>query len=64
MDKRIIIFYGFTDNNIAETTECNDLGEAYELFNNALKENKYDYMDITLTNEENFTCKTVRKYSK
>jgi len=64
MENRTVIFYGFTNNKITETTICNDLREAHDLFVKAFNEDKYYYMDITLTNEKTFECKIVRKYAK
>jgi len=67
MVKPTIIFYGFienTDKQDSTTIICKDLGEAHGLFNQAIKEEKWDYIDITLTDPKIHEVKLVRKYSK
>ncbi|MCB8818668.1 hypothetical protein [Desulfosporosinus shakirovi] len=54
-----VVFFGFTDNEHQETTICKDLGEAHDLFDNALVTEKYNYFDITLN--DGMSAKVVRQ---
>ncbi|HEY8910770.1 MAG TPA: hypothetical protein VIM51_10905 [Desulfosporosinus sp.] len=56
-----VIFFGFTDNTKQETTLCTDLGNAHELFDEAMRTGKYEYIDISIDDGNN--SRAVRSWT-